>query len=197
MNIQILVIAGSLRNESNSKAILNTLCQRTWEGAVLEGFDLEGIPLYNADLDGDEKPGQVPSFKEAISRSDGLVLVTPEYNYGISGVLKNALDWASRPGMDSVLKGKPCVVMSSSLAATGGVRAHEQVRKTLIACLSIVVPTPEVCIPKVGDKITDGKLTDETSLKMAVNTVESLIEWIDRDPRSQTQSRSEELAVSS
>ncbi len=178
MSAKILVIAGSLRKNSNSRAILNTLCERSWEGAVLESFDLEGIPLYNADHDGDEKPGLVLSFKEAISRSDGLVIVSPEYNYGMSGVLKNALDWASRPGLKSVLKGKPCVVMTSSPAGTGGVRAHEQVHKTLIACLSEVVPTPEVCIPKVHEKLTDGRLTDDTSLKLAVETVEALIAWI-------------------
>ena len=127
-------------------------------------------------MDGDEKPGQVPSFKEAISRADGLIIVSPEYNYGMSGVLKNALDWASRPAMKSVLKEKPCVVITSSPAGTGGVRAHEQIRKTMYACLAHVVPAPEVAIPKVGDKIEDGRLTDETSLKMAVNAVEALIE---------------------
>ena len=183
MSAKILVIAGSLRKESNSKAIQNTLCERNWGGAVLESFDLEGIPLYNADLDGDEKPGLVLSFKEAISRSDGLVIISPEYNYGMSGVLKNALDWASRPGMKSVLKGLPCVVITSSPAGTGGVRAHEQIHKTLIACLSELVPTPEVCIPKVQDKLSNGRLTDETSLEMAVNAVESLVSWIDSRKR--------------
>lgn len=177
MSVNILAFAGSLRKESNSKAILHTLCEREWTGATVAPFDLEGIPLYNADLDGDEKPGQVLSFKEAISRSDGLVIVSPEYNYGMSGVIKNALDWASRPGMKSVLKGKPCVVLTSSPAGTGGVRAHEQLRKTLIACLSVVVPTPEVAIPKVTDKLKEGRLVDETSLNMAVSAVESLIEW--------------------
>lgn len=178
MSIKILAIAGSLRNESNSKAILRTLCDRSWEGAVMESFDLGGIPLYNGDLDGDCQPGQVPSFKEAISRSDGLVIVSPEYNYGMSGVLKNALDWASRPAMDSVLKHKPCVVITSSPAGTGGVRAHEQVRKTLQACLSVVVPTAEVCIPKVNDKLENGRLNDETSLKMSIEAVEALVDWI-------------------
>ena len=178
MNVKILAFAGSLRKESNSKAILNTLCDRDWANATVAGFDLEGIPLYNGDLDGDEKPGQVPSFKEAISRSDGLLIISPEYNYGMSGVLKNALDWASRPAMKSVLKNKPCVIVTSSPAGTGGVRAHEQLRKTLTACLSVLVPTPEVAIPKVTEKLSDGRLTDETSLQMSVDAVESLIEWV-------------------
>lgn len=176
--IKILAIAGSLRQDSNSKAILKTLCERKWHGATVEAFDLGGIPLYNGDLDGDEKPGQVPSFKEAISRSDGLLIITPEYNYGMSGVLKNALDWASRPAMDSVLKDKPCVVIASSPAGTGGVRAHEQVRKTLYACLSHVVPAPEVAIPKVHEKLEDGRLTDFDSLKMAAQAVDALIAWV-------------------
>lgn len=178
MGIKLLGFAGSLRKESNSRAILKTLCESDWGPATLEAFDLQDIPLYNADLDGDALPGQVPSFKEAISRADGLVIVTPEYNYGMSGVLKNALDWASRPAMKSVLKDKPCVVISSSPAVTGGVRAHEQVRKTLSACLSVLVPTVEVAIPSVQDKLVDGRLTDEKSLKMATETVQTLIDWV-------------------
>lgn len=175
--IKILAIAGSLKKQSNSKAILHTLCEHSWSGATVEAFDLAGIPLYNEDDDGDEKPGQVPSFKEAISRSDGLVIISPEYNYGMPGVLKNALDWASRPGMNSVLKGKPCVVITSSPAGTGGVRAHEQVRKTLHACLSVLVPSPEVAIPKVHEKLSDGKLSDKTSLDMSIACVQALIDW--------------------
>lgn len=178
MSINILGIAGSLRAESHSKSILHTLKERTWDGAVLEIFDLEGIPLYNADHDGDQKPGQVPSFKEAISRSDGLVLVSPEYNYGTSGVLKNALDWASRPAYKSVLKGKPVVIITSSPATTGGVRAQDQVRQTLMACLSELVPHPEVAIPTVHQKLTDGRLSDEKSLELAVGIVDALIQWI-------------------
>lgn len=177
MSKNILGIAGSLRKESNSKVILHTLKEQSLQGANFEIFDLQGIPLYNEDLDGDEKPGQVPSFKEAISRCDGLVIVSPEYNYGMSGVLKNALDWASRPGYNSVLKGKPVVIITSSGATTGGVRAQEQIRQTLTACLSELVPHPEVAIPSVLDKLSEGRLTDEKSLKFAMGAVQALIEW--------------------
>lgn len=182
--IKILAIAGSLRKDSYSKAILHTLVERDWEGADVEAFDLAGIPLYNQDLDGDEKPGMVLSLKEAISRCDGLVVISPEYNYGMSGVLKNALDWASRPGMKSVLKDKPCVVITSSPAGTGGVRAQEQVRKTLGACLSILVPGPQVAIPRVHEKIAGGKLVDETSLEMSVDAVKSLMVWAKSSTRA-------------
>lgn len=177
MSKTILGISGSLRKGSNSTAILNTLAARQWEGATLKAHDISQVPLYNADLDGDDKPAAVESLKNAIALADGLLLVSPEYNYGTSGVLKNALDWASRPGYQSVLKHKPTVIITSSPGGVGGARAQEQLRKTLFACLAILVPGPEVAIPAVHEKLTDGALTDEKSLKMAVEAVEALIHY--------------------
>ena len=172
----ILGISGSLRKGSNSTAILRTLAERDWVGAHFEIFDLKDIPLYNGDLDVD--PAAVVALKRAIADCDGLVLVSPEYNYGIPGVLKNALDWASRPGYKSVLKDKPVVCLTSSPGLTGGVRAHSQLRQTLYATLAQLVPVPEVAIPSVTDKIVEGRLTDERSLKMVTGLVDALIAWV-------------------
>lgn len=177
MGQTIVGISGSLREGSNSTAILRTLTERDWGENQMTAHDISEVPLYNADLDGDEKPAAVVALKKAIAAADGLLLVSPEYNYGTSGVLKNALDWASRPGYQSVLKGKPVVIITSSPGAMGGVRAQEQLRKTLYGTLSVLVPNPEVAIAGVADKIVDGKLTDEASLRHAVDAVRALLDW--------------------
>src|SRR5580704_7072259 len=161
----ILGIAGSLRRGSYSGAVVRGLQEIATEHARIEHFPLDPVPLYNADLDGEEKPPAVAALKKAIHDCDGLVLSSPEYNYGISGVLKNALDWASRPGYQSVLKDKPVLIITSSPGMVGGVRAQGQLRQTLAATLSRVIAVPEVVISQVQTKIQGGRLTDATSLK--------------------------------
>ena len=113
-----------------------------------------------------------------MASADGLILCTPEYNYGMSGVLKNALDWVSRPAFQSPAKGKPVVILSSAPGQYGGARAHQQVRDTMSSMLARVVTTPPVAIPGVYQKIADGRLTDADSLQFAVNTVHALIDEI-------------------
>ena len=97
--MNILGIAGSLREGSHSKTILTTLQDQSWDDATINIYDLECLPLYNADFDGDLKPDEVARFKKAIERADGLIIVSPEYNYGMPGVLKNALDLGLSPGL--------------------------------------------------------------------------------------------------
>ena len=171
---KILGIAGSLRNDSYNKAVLKTLAQSSWEGVEIEVFDISSIPLYNGDLDGEHPPDPVRKFKDAIAASAGVLIVSPEYNYGIPGVLKNALDWASRPGYKSVLKGKQVAVITCSMATTGGARAQLSIRDCLYACLAQVVPSPEVAIPSVQDKVQGGLLTDARSLELAGGLVKAL-----------------------
>lgn len=172
---QILGISGSLRRESYSGAVLKGLQEAAAERARIEVFSLASIPLYNADLDGEQKPEPVIALKSAIRDCDGLVLVSPEYNYGMPGVLKNALDWASRPGYQSVLKDKPVLIMSSSPGMLGGSRAQAQLRQTLAGTLSRVIAVPEVVIPQVQAKIQDGRLTDATSLKFMLEAFDALL----------------------
>lgn len=179
MSHQLLGISGSLRQGSSTAAVLRGV-QDTIKGrAVLDIFSLADIPLYNQDNDGDKIPLSVSLFKQKISECEGLVIVSAEYNYGIPGVLKNALDWASRPGYESVLKGKPVIFITSSPAATGGVRAHPQLRETLSACLSVLIPGPELAIAAVDKKITDGKLSDEPTLKLINTNIDGLLKWIE------------------
>jgi chromate reductase len=168
-------IAGSLRKASYSSAILSSLRDHVAAMATLEIRDLR-LPLYSEDDDGSATPQDVHDFRQAIGAGDGVVMVTPEYNHGIPGVLKNALDWASRPFGESVLIGKPVLVMSVSPAFTGGVRAHAQVNETLLAIQALIVPGPQVVIGSVAEKIRDGILVDESCQRFAAAALDRLIE---------------------
>ena len=178
-SVRLLGIAGSLRKESFSAAVARTLAAQQKMPVSMSVYDLSDIPLYNEDLDGAEPPEPVRAFKEAIADADGLIVVTPEYNYGIPGVLKNALDWASRPGFQSVLKDKPSLPMSSSPAFTGGVRALTQLKGVLLATLSDIVPGPEVVLGEIHGKIADGRLTDAANLKFAQKQIDRLVARIE------------------
>jgi chromate reductase len=175
---QILGISGSLRRNSYSTAVLRTLAEALIPPLQVEPFNLAVIPLYNQDADGEHAPEPVRSFKAKIANSDGILIVTPEYNYGIPGVLKNALDWASRPAYGSSLKGKPVLIMSVSPAFTGGVRALAQLRETLAATLSHLVVGPDVVIASVGSKVIDGHLIDDSALGFALDATDLLLKEI-------------------
>jgi chromate reductase len=133
------------------------------------------LPLYDEDEDGNAAPDVVQAFRRAIGDSDGVVIATPEYNHGVPGVLKNALDWASRPYGQSVLIGKPVLAISISSAFTGGVRAQAQLRETLHAVEAAVVRGPQVVIGNIGTKVQDGRLVDEASLDFACSAIERLV----------------------
>lgn len=173
--IKLAAISGSLRAASANTAVLRTLQDLMPAGVEMNLLSLDGLPLYNQDLDGPEPPRQVAAFKAAVTAADGLVICTPEYNFGIPGVLKNALDWASRPAFASPLKHKPALMMSCSPAFTGGARAHAQLRETLAGALSRVVVRPPVVIGGVHTKILQGLLVDDASVKFALEAVADLV----------------------
>ncbi len=177
-DITLLGISGSLRAGSFSTAVLNTIMAAERAGVAWAGCDLGTIPLYNQDLDVDGGPAAVSAFRAAIARSDGLVVVSPEYNYGMPGVLKNALDWASRPGFASALKGKPVVYMTASPGALGGARAQVHLLEFFGAVLARPVIGPQVAIAGVGQKIEDGRLTDPPTLTVVENAVAALLKEI-------------------
>lgn len=149
-------------------------CSRRSSAVDLQISDLR-LPLYDQDEDGSSTPQTVRAFRQAVAESDGVVIATPEYNHGIPGVLKNALDWASRPLGRSALTGKAVLVISVSPAFTGGVRAQAQANETLLAIQSRPVLGPQVLIGNVADKIRDGRLTDEPSLRFALWAIDRLI----------------------
>jgi chromate reductase, NAD(P)H dehydrogenase (quinone) len=176
-SVQLLAISGSIRRDSGNTAVLAALRSRLERSgkATMTLVGLGSLPLFSVDLEGAHLPGDVRAFQEAVRRCDGLVICSPEYNYGMTGVLKNALDWASRPSLKSPLKGKPALIMSAATASTGGVRAIHQIRDTLVACLARVVARPDVVVAKVHEKIVDGKFIDETVLTFAEQAIDDLI----------------------
>ena len=177
---RLLGISGSLRSQSTNTAILKSLCARLGDQAEMSLFALNDIPLYNADIETQALPASVAALKEAIAQADGLIICSPEYNYGTSGVLKNALDWASRPGFNSPLKNKPVLIMTSSPGVLGGVRAQSQLRETLSATLSRVICGPQIVIPGVNQKIQNGHFVDETTIEFMLVGVDQLIAEIKR-----------------
>jgi chromate reductase len=174
----LLGLSGSIRRDSTNTAILRTLADHLGNKASLSLFPLDGVPLYNSDLEGELLPQPVRALKDAIARSDGIVLCSPEYNHGMSGVLKNALDWASRPGFISPLKNKPALILASSPGYTGGARAHAQMRETLAAALARVVARPQVAIAGVMQKIVDGKLVDNDTIQFCLDAIDDLLSEI-------------------
>ncbi len=161
---RLVAISGSIRRASNCTAVLRSLQPLLPPEVEVQLVPLDDIPPYNADLDGDTPPETVARLKRAIAEADGLVLCSPEYNYGMPGVLKNAIDWASRPGFASPLKGKPALVMTASPGTAGGVRAQAQIRDALAATLARPLVRPHVAIASVASRIQDGRLVDVPTL---------------------------------
>lgn len=173
-SVKLIGLSGSLRKDSFSRATLIGLRDNLPDKVTLEICDPQ-LPLYNEDDDQPDVPSQVAKLREAIAGSDGVVIVTPEYNHGLPGVLKNALDWASRPFGKSVLMNKPALAISISPAFTGGVRAHAQLNETLLAIPALVLGGPQVVIAGINDKVRDGVLVDEPSLTFALSALRRMI----------------------
>ncbi len=158
---RILCLAGSLRAAAASRAVVETIRSKLSAEADFSGFDIGSLPHYNADLD--PLPEAVVALKQAIADADGLIIVTPEYNYSVPGVLKNAIDWASRPGYASVLKGKPVFIATVSGGALGGVRAQAHLKAILGAVLANTFVWQEVVVTHANTKVRDGLLADEVT----------------------------------
>src|SRR5271156_5574937 len=172
--VRIVGISGSLRRASFSTSLLKVLAERAAPPIDIQVVTLEDIPLYNEDLDRDPEIPEVAAFKKLITESDGVLIATPEYNHGMPGVLKNALDWASRPVSESCFRHKPVSIISSSLAFTGGVRAQYQLRETLISMEAHLVMGPEVVVGGVHTKLADEAYTDENGLAFMLTSLARL-----------------------
>jgi chromate reductase, NAD(P)H dehydrogenase (quinone) len=177
---RILGIAGSLRRDSFNKAALRAAQKLAPQGATLEIFDIDGIPLFNQD---DEKtpPAKVVELKRRIREADAILFCTPEYNYSVPGVLKNAIDWASRPYGDSAWAKKPVAVMGASVGALGTARAQYHLRQMFVFLDMYAVNQPEVMIAGAAQRFdAQGNLTDETSKKLIQQLLQNLVAWRQR-----------------
>jgi chromate reductase, NAD(P)H dehydrogenase (quinone) len=175
---KLLGLSGSLRKDSFCSAVLRAIQAALPSESQLTIHSLADVPLYNQDDDGEAAPPWVRALREAIAGSDGVIMISPEYNHGMSGVLKNALDWASRPYGQSSLLRKPVLTMSASPAFTGGVRAQQQMNETLLAIPARPVLRPQTVIGTVHEKIQDNRLTDKTTVGFVMAGVRELLDEI-------------------
>jgi chromate reductase len=176
--VRVVGISGSLRRASFSTSLLKVLSEKTAPAIDIHVVTLEDIPLYNEDLDRNPEIPSVAAFKKIIAESDGVLITTPEYNHGVPGVLKNALDWASRPVFESCFKNKPVSIISSSKAFTGGVRAQYQLREALISMHAHLVMGPEVVVGGVHAKLPEDVYQDENGLTFMLRSLDRLREEI-------------------
>jgi len=179
-SLRVLGIAGSLRRGSFNRALIRAALDLAPDGMMIETFDLGPLPLFNADVEEQGDPLSVAEFKQAIRDAEALLIATPEYNYGMPWVLKNALDWASRPP-ESPLNNKPVAIMGASPGRTGTARSQLQLRQTLQSTRSPTMPGPEVLVAQAHELVNeDGVLTDDKTRQYVAKLLEALAQWAAR-----------------
>jgi chromate reductase len=178
--IRILGIAGSLRRESYNRAALRAATQLVPDGATIEIFELDGIPGFNQDEE-QNPPAKVVELKKRIREADAVLIVTPEYNYSVPGVLKNAIDWASRPYGDSAWNGKPAAIMGASVGTIGTARAQYHLRQMMVFLNMFPINQPEVMIGNASQRFdAQGNLTDDATKDFIRQLLQNLVDWARR-----------------
>ncbi len=178
--VRILGFAGSLRKGSYNKALLRAAAELSPGDATVETFDIEGIPAFNQDLE-TSPPDKVAEFKAKIRAADAILMVTPENNYSVPGVLKNAIDWASRPYGDNAFDGKPAAIMSASIGSLGGARAQYHLRQVFIFLNMYPINGPEIMVSNAAQKFdANGRLTDDKVKELIKVQLRMLVDWTNR-----------------
>jgi len=178
--IRILGMAGSLRRDSFNRATLRAATELAPAGASIETFELDGIPGFNQD-DEQNPPLEVVELKQRIREADAILFVTPEYNYSVPGVLKNAIDWASRPYGDSAWNGKPAAIMGASVGAFGTARAQYHLRQMMVFLNMFPVNQPEVMIANASAHFdAQGNLTNDATKEFIRQLLQNLVDWTRR-----------------
>jgi chromate reductase, NAD(P)H dehydrogenase (quinone) len=175
--INILGFAGSLRKDSYNRALLRAAVEVVPKDAFIEVFELDGIPPFSQDLES-AVPEKVQEFKRKIKEADAILIVTPEYNYSMPGVLKNAIDWASRPRGGNSFENKPVAIMSASTGILGGARAQYHLRQSLVFLNTYPVNKPEIFVTLAAQKFDDkGKLVDQKTGELIAELLGNLVSW--------------------
>ena len=178
--VRILGIAGSLRRNSYNRAALRAATGLVPEGASIETFELDGLSGFNEDEE-QNPPAKVVELKRLVREVDAILFVTPEYNYSVPGVLKNAIDWASRPYGDSAWNGKPVAIMGASVGAMGTSRAQYHLRQMMVFLNMFPVNQPEVMIANAAERFdAQGNLTDDATKEFIRQLLQSLVDWTRR-----------------
>jgi chromate reductase len=177
--LNVVGIAGSLREGSYNRGLIRAAVDLAPPGMRLTMHDLDALPMFNADVETLGDPDPVRRFKEAIGAADALLIATPEYNRCVPGVLKNAVDWASRPPRESVLTNKPVAIMGASTGGGGTARAQAHLRDGLGYTNGLVLPQPEVLVPFAGSRFDeDGNLHDDQTKDAIRDLLLALAEWV-------------------
>lgn len=179
-HLHILGICGSLRAGSLNRGLLRAAHELAPADITIANFDdLADIPPYNADHDGEHLPASVYALKTAIRNADGVLFVSPEYNYSVPGQLKNAIDWASRGGLQSPLRGKPCAIMGTSPGISGTMRMQHHLRQILVFTDSPVLTQPEVILPKAAERFdVNQNLTDASTRELVAKQLVAFSSWV-------------------
>jgi chromate reductase len=176
--IVVLGLSGSLRRKSYNKSLLHATKYLMPEEAKLEIFDITEIPLFNQDLEL-QMPKKVQCLKSKIESVDAILIVSPEYNSSIPGVLKNVLDWASRPSGKNSFYGKPVAIMGASNGRLGTVRAQFHIRQVCVSLNMHPINDPQVYVTYVDEKIDeDGNLIDDETRYYVKKLLLNLVNWV-------------------
>ena len=181
-SFQVLGIAGSLRSGSYNRSLVRAAAELAPPGMQVVMFERLGeIPLYNEDVEAKGDPKPVAALKTAIKEADALLFATPEYNYGVPGPLKNAIDWASRPAASTPLKGKPALILGASPGPGGTVRAQLALRQTFVYTQTWALPGPEFALQRCDEKFdSSGRLTDDLSRRLLAGRLYALMDFAGR-----------------
>lgn len=180
-DLRIIAIAGSLRRASYNHALLRAASSLAPAGMEITIFDLKEVPLYNADIEEHGDPVAVAALKAAIFAADGVLMATPEYNHGVPAVMKNAVDWASRPPGKAPLGGKPVGIIGASPGMTGSARGQSQLRQAFEFTNSFCMPQPELLVFKAHEKFDDaGNLTDAATMHYLERYLLAFAAWVRR-----------------
>jgi chromate reductase len=179
--LRIAGLAGSLRRGSFNRALLRAAQELAPAGLAIEAVELLDVPLYNGDVEAEGDPPGVVALKQAIRSADGVLFVTPEYNHGVPGVMKNALDWASRPPRDAPLAGKAVGIVGASPGMTGSARGQSQLRQAFEFTSSYCMPQPEILVSRAHEKFdAEGKLTDAATREYLSRYLVAFEAWVRR-----------------
>jgi len=177
--LSVVAFAGSLRAASYNRALARALRDLAPPSLAVGIEEIGAIPLYNFDVERAAFPEAVTRLKHALRAADGTLIVTPEHNFSLPGVLKNVLDWISRPPGDSALSGKPVGVLGATSGLTGTARAQMHLRTILVNLNAAVMPQPAVLIAQAAGKFdADGRLTDEATRTHVRAYLEAFARWV-------------------
>ena len=181
MSIKVLGISGSLRKGSFNTALLRAAIALRPSSMEIEVAEIGDLPLYDEDLrTAAGFPAPVVRLREQIAAADAVLVSSPEYNYSVPGVLKNAIDWASRPGYRSVFRDKPTTMVSAATSVVGGARVQGQLKQVLLGMAAEVFPWPEVLVGGAHQKIVDGRLVDEATRTHLRELLVAFAAWVER-----------------